>query len=304
MNDDYPGSDDPRRRPSRNLVWAAIAGGVVILLAVLWFLSGNRNPDQDKLSNPQVEQTAESDQSKRCSANATFDLVKRELFRRALEVRGNDDAGFGQVGAAAVIRVENPVLEGEDETSGALNCSGTFYLDLPPGVVAAGNHNSLTADIDYTVTNDSVLLRNADGMISSLASLTRVAVPAEQGPETNVTEPEAGNAAASVSANVQPGPPSASPGRPSFDCARAATPGEQAVCSDSGLAALDLNMATQYRRSLATATPRQKQLLQTTRDRFLAYRDGCPNRKCIAEAYVGRMREIRDIMEGRLIPAR
>jgi uncharacterized protein len=70
------------------------------------------------------------------------------------------------------------------------------------------------------------------------------------------------------------------------------------------LAALDVNMAAQYRRSLVAATPVQKQLLQTTRDRFLAYRDRCPNRQCIANAYVGRMREIRDIMEGRLTPAR
>ena len=40
-------------------------------------------------------------------------------------------------------------------------------------------------------------------------------------------------------------------------------------------------------------------LLQSTRDRFLGYRDRCPNRQCIADSYVGRMREIRDIMEGR-----
>ena len=45
---------------------------------------------------------------------------------------------------------------------------------------------------------------------------------------------------------------------------------------------------------------RQRQLLQQTRDRFLAYRDRCPNNACIGDAYTGRMREIRDIMEGRL----
>jgi uncharacterized protein len=63
-------------------------------------------------------------------------------------------------------------------------------------------------------------------------------------------------------------------------------------------------MADQYRRSLATASPAQKQLLQQTRDRFLAYRDGCPSRQCMVQAYFGRMREIRDIMEGRLTPNR
>ena len=296
---------DQSRRGINLWIIAAIVG-VAILLAVLWFLSGNRDPDQDKLSNPQISQTKEAEQSPRCSANATYDLVKRALFRRAQEVRGNDEPGYGQVAAAAVIRVENPVLEGEDEASGALNCSGTFYLDLPPGMVAAGNHASLTADLDYTLSNDSVDLRNADGMISSLAALTRVAVPPSESADTNIVEnvTNEGNAVNAASANVQPGRPNASPSRPSFDCARASSPGETTVCQDNGLAALDLDMATQYRRSLATATPVQKQLLQTTRDRFLAYRDRCPNRQCIANAYVGRMREIRDIMEGRLTPAR
>ena len=45
-------------------------------------------------------------------------------------------------------------------------------------------------------------------------------------------------------------------------------------------------------------------MTRRTRDRFLAYRDRCPNRACIGEAYVGRMREIRDIMEGRWQPPR
>ena len=76
------------------------------------------------------------------------------------------------------------------------------------------------------------------------------------------------------------------------------------VCSDSGLSALDVNMATEYRRALVSASPDERALLQSTRDRFLAYRDRCPNHQCIADAYVGRMREIRDIMEGRWQPRR
>ena len=284
-----------------NLTLLALLGGIVVLLAILWFVSGNRSPDQDKLSNPQVEQRAETDSSKLCSAGATYDLVKRELFRRAAEVRGNNEPAYQQIATAAVVRVENPVMEGEESGSGAINCSGTFYLDLPPGVVAAGNRANLSAELDYTVTGGSVALRNADAMIASLASLTRVAQLSAAAPTVNPAAPQE-NVAASVSANVQPGPATTAPGRPSFDCARAGTRGEIAVCSDSGLAALDLNMATQYRRSLVSASPLQKQQLQATRDRFLAYRDRCPNRQCMADAYVGRMREIRDIMEGRWQP--
>ena len=86
--------------------------------------------------------------------------------------------------------------------------------------------------------------------------------------------------------------------RPSFDCVKGRTKGEIAVCSDAGLAALDRHMATQYSRALDAARPDQRDLLRQTRERFVGYRDQCPDRKCVAEAYVGRMREIRDIMEG------
>jgi hypothetical protein len=296
---------DNEGRSRTRLVMAAV-GGVVIVLALIWYFTGNRNPDQDRLSNPQIEQTAEADHAARCSAEATYEMIKRELVRRATEARGADQGELGQLASDATLRVENPVLESEDKDSGALNCSGTLYLDLPPGVATSDGRQALMADVDYSIeAGGNVSLRNADSIIGPLSMLTRIPEPLPTVTDLNAIVPQAeGNAAAAVSANVQPGPPSSAPGRPGFDCARAKSPGEIAVCSDSGLAALDLNMTNQYRQALTTASPTQTRLLQTTRDRFLAYRDGCPNRQCIANAYLGRMREIRDIMEGRLSPAR
>ena len=287
-----------------NLILIAF-GGVLILLGAIWYFTGDRNSDQDRLSNPQIEQTAEADHAARCSSEATYDLIKRELIRRAAEARGADQAELAELAGAAVLRVENPVLESENKDAGALNCSGTLSLDLPPGVATSDGRRALMADVDYTIeAGGNVSLRNAESIIASLTTLTRVEEPPPT-PEVNEVAPGTeGNAAASVSANVQPGPTSNSQGRPSFDCARAETPGEIAVCSDSGLAALDVNMTTQYRRALTTASPAQSRLLQTTRDRFIGYRDRCPNRQCIANAYLGRMREIRDIMEGRLTSTR
>ena len=291
---------------SRTKLVIALLGGVLILLGAIWYFTGDRNSDQDKLSNPQIEQTAEADHAARCSSEATYDLIKHELVRRAAEARGAEQADFAQLAGTAVLRVENPVLESDDKLAGALNCSGTLSLDLPLEVATSDGRHSLMGDVDYTLeAGGNVTLRNADSIISALATLTRVEVPLPPATDANTVAPEAeGNAVAAVSANVQPGPPSSSAGRPSFDCARAQTPGETAVCSDSGLAALDVNMTTQYRRALTTASPDQMRLLRTTRDRFLAYRDRCPNRQCISNAYLGRMREIRDIMEGRLTPAR
>ena len=297
-------------RPTRQPNWTTIAliAGLVLVLLIVAYFATNRNSDQDKLTGNEMAQiSGEPASEKSCSSRATFDLVKAELFRRAAEVRGSDQAAYGQLARAAVVRMENAVMESEDGSSGGSNCSGSLSLDLPPGITATGGRRTLMSDIDYTVDPaGSVTLRNADSIISELATLSRTAQPAQRPApaDTNGAAPEAGetNAAAPESATKPVGPASAYPGRPSFDCGKARSKGEIAVCSDSGLSALDTNMAAQYRRAINSASPQEQAILQSTRDRFLAYRDRCPNRQCIGDAYVGRMREIRDIMEGRWQP--
>jgi hypothetical protein len=296
-------------RPVRKLnpTVAALLGGIVILLGLLWYFSANRSPDQDKLTGNEIASTAPASNEKLCASSSTYGLIKRDLFRRAAELRGSDQAAYDKIAASAVIRMENPVLESEDKSTGALNCSGSLSLDLPPGVVVVGGRRTLTADVDYTIQRAAdgsgtvVLLRNADAIVAPLATLSRVAAPA--GPETiaPITDPLAPLEPNGGAPEPVPEPQAA---RPSFDCAEAATAGERAVCADPGLAALDRNMAAQYSRSIAAATSDRRAILRQTRDRFLAYRDRCPNRQCIADAYVGRMREIRDITEGRWQPAR
>jgi len=51
--------------------------------------------------------------------------------------------------------------------------------------------------------------------------------------------------------------------------------------------------------ALANADSRTRAELRRTRDRFLAYRERCGSEACVAEAYDGRMQEIRDIMAAR-----
>lgn len=296
----------------------ALLLGLVILALLLIYFARSRNPDQDKLTQNEVATSMQSGTAaaeKRCASQATYDLIKRELFRRAAQLRGSDAAAYDRLAAYAVVRMEEPALESANKDTGAVNCSGSLSLDLPPGVAAVGGRRTLMSDVDYTVqpvadgSGMVVLLRNADAIVTSLATLTRVGQPAPpqvNGPETNEVgpgQPES-NVAASESLQKQPGPASAFPGRPSFDCNGAGTRGEIAVCQDSGLSALDVNMTTQYRRALGAASPGQQAVLQQTGRRFEAYRDHCPDRQCIADAYLGRMREIRDIMEGRWQPER
>jgi hypothetical protein len=85
--------------------------------------------------------------------------------------------------------------------------------------------------------------------------------------------------------------------RPSFNCASARSRSERLVCGSERLAAKDRAMSSLFFSSLNDADPRTRAELQRTRNRFLAYRDRCQSEECIAEAYDGRMQEIRDIVE-------
>jgi uncharacterized protein YecT (DUF1311 family) len=316
------------RRPVRTPTWTTLAliGALIILVLVVAYFATGRNAEQDKLSQNEVAQAAPqpkaSTPEKLCANNQTYDLIKRELFRRAAQLRGSDQAAFDQLSAYAVVRMENPVMESQDKTTGAVNCSGTLSLDLPPGVEVVGGHRTLTTDVDYTIEQAAdgsgtvVLLRNADAIVAPLATLARTNQPAPIAPpptaapqaETNSVAPQQSQPAPAPTAQQAPPAPvphaTATGARPSFDCARARTKGEIAVCSSAGLAALDRNMAALYVTAIAQATPQQRALLRRTRNRFLAYRDRCPSRSCIGAAYEGRMREIRDIMEGRWQPPR
>ena len=127
------------------------------------------------------------------------------------------------------------LMEGEDSGTGTVNCSGSLSLDLPPGVAVVGGRRSLSADIDYTLqraadgSGDVVLVRNADAIITPLATLARVAEPAQQAapPPTAATDPlapapEAGTAAPTAAAPTAQEPRPAQM-RPSFNCGAART---------------------------------------------------------------------------------
>jgi hypothetical protein len=315
-----PETEPDVQRPMRRLNPTVIALLVLVALIVaIWVFAGTRNADQDKLTGNVVTTQTAGDPEKHCSAEATYDLLKRELFRRAAQTRGGDQATYDQLAGAAILRVEDPAMESQDKDTGAINCSGSVSIDLPPGVNAAGGRTSLMADVEYTIqpaadgSGDGIVLKNADALITPLASLSRTdetaqstepqqtseqqdeGAPAQVAPEAQVTTP--------ATPSVVPPPAPVAPtrpivGRPSFDCSRARTVGEVTVCADPGLAMLDRSMSEQFGRAMASADPDQRALLVQTRSRFLRYRDHCPTRSCIGDAYNGRMKEIDDIMAG------
>ncbi|QGN55767.1 lysozyme inhibitor LprI family protein [Novosphingobium sp. Gsoil 351] len=92
--------------------------------------------------------------------------------------------------------------------------------------------------------------------------------------------------------------PRAASSNPSFDCRKAGARSERMVCASSRLAALDRAMSLQFYSALSTADNGTRAELRRSRDRFLAFRNRCPNEECVAQAYQDRMAEIRDIAAG------
>ena len=168
-----------------------------------------------------------------CASKSTYDLIKRDLFRRAAQVRGSDQAAYEQLSTAAVLRMENPVMEGEDSSTDAVNCSGSLSLDLPPGVAVVGGRRTLTADVDYSVqpaadgSGPVVLLRNAEAIVTPLATLSKTAQPAQTSSAAAVNEAEPAPPPPVEKREAPPStaaPPRPAGAGPSFDCAQRAKP--------------------------------------------------------------------------------
>lgn len=304
---------EPVKRP-KPMVIAAIAAAVVLLIVAVVLLARGSGVNSDRLSDEEEERAAAEEPAQRCSSQRTYETIKRELFRQAGRIRGSDQAAFDRIATHAAVRMERPVLRSQDDGLGTIGCSGLLVLDLPPGVAVVGGRRSLSAEINYVIqraadeSGDVVMLDGADPIIVPLATLARIGSnvppPAVEEPPEDILQGL--NELAPAPEPPPPPPPAPEPlaapttaANPSFDCRQAQSRSEIAVCNDARLAALDRQMAAQFNRAVANADPRQRRLLETTRDRFLRFREGCRSNDCIADTYRGRMREIGDIMADR-----
>lgn len=279
----------------------AIAAGILLASSV-W---NNGFKSEEGTANEVVE-AKQDDPEKWCAAQPTYDAIRRELFRRAAQVRGSDEQAYTRLADFALLRVSGPVALGIDDRLHSVSCSAHATLDLPPSVAVAGGRRSLSGELEYAIqpaadgTGNVVRLGNVDSIVVPLATLSKngtvqgtpLTPPAPQQPEEAL--PPAEDEPAD---DVQQSQPATA--NPSFDCDDARTGSERAICGDPGLASLDRQMAGQYNAAVSQADRSQRRLLERTRDRFLSYRERCDTNKCIADTYRGRIREIGDIMSGR-----
>lgn len=287
------------------LVGAVLAG--ILLASSVW-----QGGSKDEAAGNQVAQEKAPDVEKLCAAQATYNAIRGELFRRAAQVRGSDEQSYTRLADFALLRVNGPVARGIDDQLKSVSCAGTAVLSLPPNVEVAGGRRTLSGDLDYTIqpaadgTGNVIRLGNADSIVVPLATLMRSNAP-QNAPLVDAPPAPTANESALTTEAPQPQQPAPAPApaqakpdaNPSFNCDHVSNSSEVAVCSDPGLAALDRQMASDFNRAMSIGDDRQKRLLQKTRTRFLNYRNRCVTDQCIQETYESRIREIGDIMTGR-----
>jgi len=298
-----------------------LAGGLVLALlaAIVVGLSVTDGWDE-----PQGNAIAGKEQAERtrdvCASAATYDRLKQVLFEEAIRARGGNSPNLDLLAANSVVRMESPLVESRDAALNVTVCSGTFVLELPPGSEQGfGGERRLTARIEYAAqaaADGSGLVYRMTGSEPIVQRLAQFDV--QRGQQTAAVDegealaealplplplpsplppPQTPQTPPPVPAREAPPPPRAEgTANPSFNCRQARSRSERMVCASRRLAALDREMSSHFYSALSDADGPSRRALRQTRDRFLAYRDRCPDEACVADAYRGRMAEIRDIM--------
>jgi uncharacterized protein YecT (DUF1311 family) len=258
---------------------------------------------------------------KACASDATYARLKELVFDEAARIRKSDPRNLDPLAAAAVVRMEDPVVKSRDDELNVTVCSGRFILELPPGAENAfDGKRRLDADVEYAAqaaVDGSGLVYQMDGaepIIYRLATfglhgpLPKIvpfapepvqAAPAPAAVPPPVPEPATRPAPPPPAPTVErPPPPAHVTVRPSFNCRFAKTGTEKMICNAPRLAAQDRQMASLYYDLMARADPGTRGHLRRTRDAFLGRREQCRSENCVASAYASRMAELRSIAHG------
>jgi hypothetical protein len=275
---------------------------------------------------------------KACASDATYARLKELVFDEAARIRNSDPRNLDPLAAAAVVRMEEPLVKSRDDELNVTVCSGRFILELPPGAENAfDGKRRLDAEVEYAAqaaVDGSGLVYQMDGaepIIYRLATfgLSGQATRLEAGgpgrlpppppaptPDDPVLMPPVAEAEPRSEApplpvraaerSQAPAPrPAAIPApatrvtvRPSFNCRHGKTRTEKMICASPRLAAQDRAMASLYYDLMSGADPATRSHLRRSRDSFLGRREQCRSEGCVNSAYASRMAELRNIGRG------
>ena len=156
---------------------------------------------------------------KACASDATYDRLKELVFDEAARIRNSDPRNLDPLAAAAVVRMEAPVVKSRDDELNVTVCSGRFILELPPGAENAfDGKRRLDAEVEYAAqaaVDGSGLVYQMDGAEPIIYRLATFGMKGGPLPKLAAAAPEPGSAALPAAPPAQPTlmPPVAEPAR-------------------------------------------------------------------------------------------
>ncbi len=191
-----PGTIAPRRpRPSASALFAVAAVALLAFVAVRQPTFVSALPEQGPAGPVRTAARLTPNPAALCGSPATAGQIKRELFRRAAEIRGRDQAAFDRIAGFAMIRINLPELRQTDANLGTVRCQAWVELDLPPGLAVLDGRRNLMADIRYTVKpgagrkSSAVTVSNEGLIVTPLVTLAQVSRADDPLPEPTVQPP-------------------------------------------------------------------------------------------------------------------
>lgn len=302
-----------------------VAGGALLLSGCDWMKK--KDPPQQQ-SKAELAAAQRERIRKACASDGTYARLKELVFDEAARIRKADPRNLDPLAAAAVVRMEDPVVKSRDEALNVTVCTGHFVLELPPGAENAfDGERRLTADVEYAAQaalDGSGLVYQMDGAEPIIYRLATIGLTGPLPKIVAAPQPSAPPGAPPQVAIVEPGAPvrpvppvepprpaiekrAAAEGppaparvtaRPSFNCRYARTGTEKMVCGSPRLAARDREMASLWYALMARADPATRTHLRRSRDAFLDRRERCGSESCVGAAYASRMAELRRIAQG------
>ncbi len=294
----------------RNLI-LLIAGTSALLGGCDWMKKREAPAQKNK-----IELAAEQRERirKACASDATYDRLKELVFDEAARIRKSDPRNLDPLAAAAVVRMEDPVVKSRDDGLNVTVCSGRFIIELPPGSENAfDGKRRLDAEVEYAAqaaVDGSGLVYQMDGAEPIIYRLATFGLKGAPMPKIVAAEPASNPRPAIVPTSPPGSEPAAGPEpdspppmtrvtvRPGFNCRYARTRSEKMICSSPRLAAQDRQMASLYYDLMAGADPATRAHLRRSRDAFLGRREQCRSENCVGSTYASRMAELRTIGRG------
>jgi hypothetical protein len=292
---------------------------VSVLVGVIWTAqpAAVLPPQATAQADSRGNSSPDDSRSLDCMSPVVTKLVRGELMRQAMLVRGEGRSEFADLASRLAVRTTSgPALTGP--AAGAISCSAAVTVDLPNGVRQHDGSTSLYGNIDYSVRSGpsegpQIELTPDAGFLVDLASLRTSAEPRPDraAREETTSEPLGTADVPKTLARMAPPPrmprsatvqPELKPRLTNPQTRNAEPPvcaGDRwttLICRDQNLAALNKQLTDFERQSLSHANAQKRERLERTRTQFEVRRTECRSETCIRGALVSRTTEVADIM--------